>query len=752
MPNAPSNTSLSTTPPYLRPLSLPPCTHPRSSLATTPHCHLLARCATPPPMLPAPTLPLPHKPPAHPPPILVAFKHYISMTHAPAHPRPPARASPARNISSRDPTPLQLPSVPARGRYRPHRAAYEACSGPIAPSEPLTRCTEDSVLLPVGKPQAGQGGTAGRDRRTPHGAIVMRSQPRNERQLPALPYSHRHDVGGEGGREAGEGEAKWRADGEEGPTLESSPRGSLVSWRLTRACRGSRLEGGSFDGRDSLPYINSLVFCTVLVERLAWLAYQTQVVAFFSLYEQCDQGVVNSENWLKVQQPPSCEPDPLRIQLERCREELARLLALQPQVELLGERLQALKEFKESEEDPSAFLDTDVSALEEHYQEVLEELRARERQLTLVLESLPPARYKETISTLLAWLQQCEAKLAIPSTAVTEYPIMEQRLRDVRVLQGALTEHQGEVDYLTAAVEQVFQKAPADISQRYRLEMDAIMARWKRLAATLDDNAQKIQELMAKLMQFENDVTTLKKWMADVDVFLNEEWPALGDSEALEKQLEQCTALVNDIHTIQPSLNGINEVGLHLKKEAEPLFAVHIQKELDDLNGQWEMVCKQAYAKKCALKGGLDKTMALRKEMREMQEWINQAEEDYLERDFTYKTPEELRRAVEELKAGSFDGPGKLLLLAQPGVKQTLQGGGRGGGGGGGQRKEEEEEGEGEEEEVEEEEEKGEKRRVEEGEEERRGNEERHRTKGVEKGVASDEGGGGGGGHESNAP
>ena len=104
--------------------------------------------------------------------------------------------------------------------------------------------------------------------------------------------------------------------------------------------------------------------------------------------------------------------------------------------------------------------------------------------------------------------------------------------------------------------------------------MDGIMARWKRLGTTLTDNAQKLQELMAKLLQFEvrfttgiaicclevkltkvrylssqysflsrqqNDVKTLKKWMADVDVFLNEEWPALGDSEALEKQLEQCT-------------------------------------------------------------------------------------------------------------------------------------------------------------------------------------------------------------------
>lgn len=120
-------------------------------------------------------------------------------------------------------------------------------------------------------------------------------------------------------------------------------------------------------------------------------------------------------------------------------------------------------------------------------------------------------------------------------------------------------------------------------------------------------------------------------------------------------------------------------MGLFLKKEAEPPFAIYIQKLLDELNSQWENVCKQvfnpypavcvcvnvhacfpltlcgflkAYAKKSALKGGLDKTMALRKEMQEMQEWINQAEEDYLERDFTYKTPEELRKAVEELKVG----------------------------------------------------------------------------------------------------
>uniref|UniRef100_A0A4W6ERW4 Dystrophin n=1 Tax=Lates calcarifer TaxID=8187 RepID=A0A4W6ERW4_LATCA len=384
-------------------------------------------------------------------------------------------------------------------------------------------------------------------------------------------------------------------------------------------------------------------FCSLLTDRLAWLAYQTKVLAFYNLYEQCEQAVDSSENWLKVQAPPASEPEPLKVQLDRCREEVARLASLQPQVELLGKQLKELKEEKEGEEEASAFLDADITAFTERYQKVLENLRARERQLQLVLESLPPARYKETIATLLAWLQHCEAKLVIPSTAVTEYPIMEQRLQDVQVQTHTYT-------YAAS-------NSPSNV--QYRAEMDAIMARWRRLGTTLTDNAQRIQELMAKLMQFE----TLKKWMADVDVFLNEEWPALGDSEALEKQLEQCTALVNDIHTIQPSVNGINEVGLYLKKDAEPPFAVHIQKELDELNAQWENVCKQAYAKKSALKGGLDKTMALRKEMQEMQEWINQAEEDYLERDFTYKTPEELRKAVEELKRAQEEVHSKELKV-----------------------------------------------------------------------------------------
>ncbi|KAG5833362.1 hypothetical protein ANANG_G00275140 [Anguilla anguilla] len=242
---------------------------------------------------------------------------------------------------------------------------------------------------------------------------------------------------------------------------------------------------------------------------------------------------------------------------------------------------------------------------------------------------------------------------------------MEQRLKDIQALQVGLQEHQSDLDYLTVTMEQVCQKAPPEVGHRFRAELEPLALRWKKLSELLSERAQTLQGLMDKLQQFQNDTKTLRKWMAEVDVFLNEEWPALGDSEALEKQLEQCTALVNDINTIQPSLNGINEVGLALKREAEPAFGSKLQKEIAELNAQWENICKQAYAKKSALKGGLDRTVSLRKDLSEMQEWITQAEEEFLERDFQYKTPEELRKAVDELKRAQEE-------VAQKEVKVNL--------------------------------------------------------------------------------
>ncbi|XP_043928331.1 dystrophin isoform X3 [Protopterus annectens] len=404
----------------------------------------------------------------------------------------------------------------------------------------------------------------------------------------------------------------------------------------------------SEDVKQTTEQLNSrwIEFCQLLSERISWLLHQNKILAFYSLLQQLEQAVITSEIWLKSQPPPAAEPGLVRAQLEKSKDEVLKLSVLEPRLEELKTQGSALKQ----KEDMPMFIDADVNAFIYHFSQVLADLQAREKQLQAILDSLPTMRYKETVNSILMWIQQSETKLSIPQVTVTEYETMEQRLKEFKALQSSLQEQQNDLNYITAAAEEVTKKVPAEIGQKYRMEIEGISSRWKKLSAQLAEHGQKLEELMTKLLQFQNDTKTLKKWMAEVDVFLNEEWPALGDSEALEKQLEQCTALVNDIQTIQPSLNSINEVGHALKKQAEPSFALKLNGELKDLNAQWENICKQAHAKKAALKGGLDKTMTIRKDLSEMQEWITQAEEDYLERDFEYKTPEELHKAVEELK------------------------------------------------------------------------------------------------------
>uniref|UniRef100_A0A803XLB4 Dystrophin n=2 Tax=Neognathae TaxID=8825 RepID=A0A803XLB4_MELGA len=387
-------------------------------------------------------------------------------------------------------------------------------------------------------------------------------------------------------------------------------------------------------------------FCQLLSERLAWLEYQNSIIDFYSQLQQLEQTAITAENWLKAQPTPATDPATVKIQLEKCKDEIIRMSTLQPQIERLKAQSQILKE----KEGSPVFLDADLAAFTSHFKQILADMHTREKQLQTIFDSLPPARYKDTVTTILSWIQQSETKVSVPPVAVAEYEIMEQRLLELKALQSSLQEQQKGLNYLNATVEDLSRKAPAEVSQKYRSEVELIIGRWKKLSSQLVEHCQKLEDLMTKLQRFQNDTKTLRKWMAEVDVFLKEEWPALGDSEALEKQLEQCTALVNDIQTIQPSLNSVNEIGKKMKREAEPEFASRIATELKDLNAQWEHICQQAHAKKAALKGGLDKTVSLRKDLSEMHEWITQAEEEYLERDFEYKTPDELQKAVEELK------------------------------------------------------------------------------------------------------
>ncbi|XP_033616290.1 dystrophin isoform X2 [Fukomys damarensis] len=408
-------------------------------------------------------------------------------------------------------------------------------------------------------------------------------------------------------------------------------------------------EGVNADNiKEASEQLNSrwLEFCQLLSERLNWLEYQNSIIAFYNQLQQLEQMTTTAENWLKTQPTSTAEATAIKSQLKICKDEINRMSALQPQIERLKIQSIALKEKGQG----PMFLDADFVAFTNHFNQVFADMQAKEKELQTIYDTLPPVRYQETMSTIRTWIQQSETKLSIPQLRVTEYEIMERRLGELQALQSSLQEQQSRLNYLSTTVKEMSKKAPSEISRKYQSEFEEIEVRWKMFSSQLLEHCQKLEENMNKLRKLQSHIKTLEKWMADVDVFLKEEWPALGDSEILKKQLKQCRLLVNDIQTIQPSLNSVNEGGKKIRNEAEPEFASQLDTELKELNTQWDHMCRQVYARKEALKGALDRTVSLQKDLSEMHEWMTQAEEEYLERDFEYKTPDELQTAVEEMK------------------------------------------------------------------------------------------------------
>lgn len=60
-------------------------------------------------------------------------------------------------------------------------------------------------------------------------------------------------------------------------------------------------------------------FCQLLSERLAWLEYQNNIIAFYSKLQQLEQTAITAENWLKAQPTPAADPATVKTQLEKCK-------------------------------------------------------------------------------------------------------------------------------------------------------------------------------------------------------------------------------------------------------------------------------------------------------------------------------------------------------------------------------------------------------------------------------------------------
>ncbi|XP_054554137.1 utrophin [Talpa occidentalis] len=399
---------------------------------------------------------------------------------------------------------------------------------------------------------------------------------------------------------------------------------------------------------------NILTEWTTVSEQLEEVARKIQlqedITAYFRQLDELEKTIRAKER--AHQAPFAGSPQQsLPSTRDSCQRELTNLLSLQPKIETLRARCSALKS------QPSApdFVQQAFDSFLGHYQAVQQDLEDCQQQLENDLKSQPGCAHLETLKTLKDLLNDSENKAQTSLSVLNDLAKVEEALQERKAFDEFLENQKPTLYKLAEETKTLGKNVAPDVEKMYKQEFDDVQGKWNKLSVRVSKDLHFLEEITPRLRTFEADSKVIEKWMDGVKDFLMKEQAVRGDTQGLQRQLDQCSTFVNEIETMESSLKDMKDIEANLQSCPIAGIKSWVQTKLVDYQTQLERLSKEIATQKSRLSESQEKAVNLKKDLAEMQEWMAQAEEEYLERDFEYKSPEELESAVEEMKRAEED-------------------------------------------------------------------------------------------------
>ncbi|PNI86892.1 UTRN isoform 6 [Pan troglodytes] len=378
---------------------------------------------------------------------------------------------------------------------------------------------------------------------------------------------------------------------------------------------------------------------------------QEDINAYFKQLDELEKVLKTKEEWVKHTSISESSRQSLPSLKDSCQRELTNLLGLHPKIEMARASCSALMS------QPSApdFVQRGFDSFLGCYQAVQEAVEDRQQHLENELKGQPGHAYLETLKTLKDVLDDSENKAQASLNVLNDLAKVEKALQEKKTLDEILENQKPALHKLAEETKALEKNVHPDVEKLYKQEFDDVQGKWNKLKVLVSKDLHLLEEIALKLRAFEADSTVIEKWMDGVKDFLVKQQAAQGDDAGLQRQLDQCSAFVNEIETIESSLKNMKEIETNLRSGPVAGIKTWVQTRLGDYQTQLEKLSKEITTQKSRLSESQEKAANLKKDLAEMQEWMTQAEEEYLERDFEYKSPEELESAVEEMKRAKED-------------------------------------------------------------------------------------------------
>ncbi|XP_073795720.1 utrophin isoform X5 [Danio rerio] len=298
-----------------------------------------------------------------------------------------------------------------------------------------------------------------------------------------------------------------------------------------------------------------------------------------------------------------------------CEARITELEKLQPQMEDL--RTQSERLNPESADS----LRSSVTELATNYSSTVQELRSRQRDITAVLSKLVGSRA----------LQQMESRLNSISAEIRDVTTAEQAINKAQAFSVEL--EQQRVSVLDSVDQQC----------------------WTDLSTAAQDQLSMLQCILGSMKDSQVKSAEVQRWLNAVEELLSRDAGSFRNTDKLQEEFKQCKELLAEMESVDSCLKQMKEDVTAVQQSSVPGLVVWGQKELEDSQRRWDLLSKQLLRRDECVSEGQEKVSNLKKDVAEMREWMIQVDEEFLMRDFEYKSPEELEEALQEMKRAKED-------------------------------------------------------------------------------------------------
>ncbi|KAF4078503.1 hypothetical protein AMELA_G00199850 [Ameiurus melas] len=370
-------------------------------------------------------------------------------------------------------------------------------------------------------------------------------------------------------------------------------------------------------------------------ERVASLSSELQVL---------DGALVDAEAWQNRMAGLVTDADlsVLHTLREDCQAQLAGLLGPSARLQELRVRVASLA----TESAVPTDIQSSVSALASRYDSTLQLLATREQEINAALARLQQI---EKSADVRAELESRLSSLAadVIDTPSTEKAVDKARIesKNTTVKAPGVLKSQTLSNVLCAEIEQQQQA----VSDPHELQ------RWTQLSTTAADQLGMLQCILGSMKDSQVRGEEVSRWLDAVQELLSEDSSTHDHANKLQDQLNQCKEYVGEMEAVESSLKQAAATVAAVQQSAVPGLATWGKKELEEKQGRWDVLSKQLQQQQERVTESQEKVLNLKKDLAEMQEWMAQVDEEFLMRDFEYKSPEELEEALQEMKRAKED-------------------------------------------------------------------------------------------------